>query len=279
MPRVLIVEDELGYAVELMSALRISTTPTQTMRFEVDITAEPMVAIEHARRDDIDIYIVDLKFKDPENPSIENPEIGKALIKEILEATNAGLIVHSTMPADEYAVEFMLLGADDYIEKMSREGGAREVREGKHLKDKQLALHEILRAKVLAVWRRVQLTRPSQFENIAHNGRLFLIGDWYFLIGSRELKNKKNETIRISPTEHALLRYLCAVQGHEIDVETFNLEILGRSPSEREKRVDNYIFRIRNRLGPSVQLTSNRAGKYRLLTVKELGNPSFVPSG
>lgn len=270
MPRVLIVEDELRYAVNLMKALTEPSPLSSNVRLDVEITPDPKVASEHAKRDDIDIYIVDLKFKDEKITSGENPEIGRRLIKKILEKTNAGLIVHSSMPADQNAASFMTLGADDYIEKMSRAGGVKEVREGKRVRIEEQALHEIIKAKIIAVWRRVQLTRPSQFKGFAHAGRKFMVGNWQFTIGRRELVNDKAEKIRLSATEHALLRHLCVVQDHEIDIDTFNLEVLGRSPSERTKRIDNYIYRIRNRLGPSVQLVSSRDKKYKLITAREL---------
>ena len=269
-PRILIVEDDLRYAVALMRVLRESDPTFPAVRFEVDITPDPLVAIEHADKDDTDIYIVDLKFPDEKSPLVGDQNIGKELVQKILERTNAGLIVHSSMPAEENAAQMLVLGADDYIQKASREGGTREVREGNLVKIEELGLQEIIKAKVLAVWRRVQLTRPAQFRDIAHTDRMFSIGAWRFRIGSRDLENDKGERIRISATEHALLRYLCTVESHEVDAETVNLEILGRPPSERYKRVDNYIYRLRNRLGPSVQLISTRDGAYKLLTLKEL---------
>ena len=271
MPRVLIVEDELGYAINLMRALSGFGAHPQERLLEVDMTPDPKAAHEHANRDDIDIYIVDLKFKDETDPFFENPKIGRDLIEKILEKTNAGLIVHSSLQADENAAAFMMLGADDYIQKMSREGGVSETREGAYIKVRDRALHEIIKAKVLAVWRRVQLTRPNTSQDFAHTSCTFLIGDWNFTVGKRELVNAKGQRIRVSATEHNLLRYLCIVKDHEIDIETFNLEILGRAPSERDRRVDNYIHRIRSRLGPSLELVSNRNGKYRLLMVTEVG--------
>jgi DNA-binding response OmpR family regulator len=269
-PRVLIVEDDLRYGVELMRALREIKPSLPTVRFEVDITPDPAVALAHATQDNTDIYIVDLKFPSAASPLIGDSDVGKSLIAKILERTKAGLIVHSSLPAERNAASLMMLGADDYIQKISRSGGTREVRKGKRIKLEERGLHEIIRAKVAAVWRRVQLTRPLQFRNIAHTGRVFLIGMWRFQVGNRQLDGERGERIRISATEHALLRYLCAVEDHEVDVETINVEILGRAADERDKRVDNYIYRIRNRLGPSVQLISKREGVYQLLTVKEL---------
>jgi DNA-binding response OmpR family regulator len=269
-PRVLIVEDNLLYAIALMRALREKNAEFPSAQFEVDITPDPKVAVEHANKDNIDIYIVDLKFPDEKHPVEGNPDIGKELVKSILESTDAGLIVHSSVPAEESAASLLLLGADDYIEK-KKDYETREVREGSVVKVEELKLQEILRAKVLALWRRIQLTRPAQFRDIAHSGRLFQIGAWRFRVGSRDLESDKSDSVRISATEHALLRYLCIVEEHEIDVETINIEILGRRSSDKQRRVDNYVYRLRSRLGASVRLISNREGAYKLMTVYELG--------
>jgi DNA-binding response OmpR family regulator len=274
-PKILIVEDELRYGINLMRALTdFSSSP---YRLDVDITPDPKVAYRHADLDDIDIYIVDLKLRDEESPFFENREIGNDLIEKILKKTNAGLIIHSSLEADENAASYMMLGADDYIQKASRKGGSKEIREGSRILIKEKALHEIIMAKVIAVWRRVQQTRPDEATNFAHTNRTFLIGDWKFIVGNRELVNLKGQKIRVTPTEHALLKYLSVVKTHEIDIETFNLEILGRSSSERDRRVDNYVYRIRTRLGPSVELVSNRERKYRLLTVVELFDDQTFP--
>ena len=65
-------------------------------------------------------------------------------------------------------------------------------------------------------------------------------------------------SIRITPTQHAFLRFLCTVEGHEIDRETFNLAILGRPEAEKNKRIDDFIYKFKNKVGPSVQLISKK---------------------
>lgn len=259
-PRILIVEDDLRYAVALMQALRANDPAFPYARLEVDVTADPAIALRHAKSDDIDIYIIDLKFRDEEFPERDDPEIGKKLLKDIRATANAGIIVHSTEPALIDAAQTMLMGADDFIEKMSRDGDYNSKR----------ALHQIIKAKVLAVWRRVQLVRPSTSDIFAHSDRVFVIGDLRFVVGHQELTNKIGEKIKISPTEHAFLRYLCTVEDHEIDRPTFNVSILGRNESEKDKRMDNFVYRMRLKLGPSVQLISRRDGVYKLINVSEL---------
>jgi len=248
----------LGYAVALMRALRESDTTFPYARFEVDVTADPSVALEHAERDDIDIYIVDLKFR---NAGLEDDaEIGKSLVKEIHSKAHAGLIVHTTVPAEIEAVELLLMGADDYIEKMSRDGDYTSNR----------GVHQIIRAKIISVWRRVQLIRPATAKTFVHWDRAFRIGDWLFVSGFEELTHPSGQRLKISATEHAFLRHLCTVEDNEIDRPTFNVSILGRKHSDKDKRMDNFIYRLRLKLGPSVQLISKRDGVYRLLPVTEI---------
>jgi DNA-binding response OmpR family regulator len=273
--RVLIVEDHLDYAVNLMRALREPSAVFPPVKFEIDLAPDPQGALQHIERDDIDVYIVDLKFKDEQNPGTENAEIGKSLVKSIVECTDSGVIVHTGEDAEENAVQLLLLGADDYIEKLPRSSEYDQIRRGTHLEIRERGLHEIIKAKVVALWRRVQLTRAPRSIGFAHTDRVFLVGDWNFVIGSRDLKDSRGETIRISATEASLLRHLCVVENHEIDIETFNISILGRSSLDKDKRIDNYIYRIRNRLGPSVQITSKREGVYKLIGVKEITSQSL----
>jgi DNA-binding response OmpR family regulator len=267
-PRVLIVEDQIEYAKVLRRALIEFDPPYPDLH--VEWTSDPRVARQHVDRDDIDIYIVDLKFPDEENQSVETPEIGRELAKDILQKTEAGLIVHSSLDADPYSIEFMMLGADDYIQKGERGDPIEGKREGSRVLVEEQKLYTYIKLKVISVWRRVQNIRPEHSRNLAHTNRTFLVGDWKFTVRKRDLVNQRGQTIRITSSEHALLEYLCLVQDHEIDVRTINLDILKRQPEEAEKRVDNHIYRMRTRLGPSVELVSNREGKYRLLTVNEV---------
>lgn len=257
--RVLIVEDDLNYAVELMRALRVKDPNFPTARFEIDITPDPAVALECADRDSVDIFIVDLRFKEPNHPDSGSAEIGKRLILDIQERTNAGIIVHTSVPDDVEGASTIALGADDYIEKMSLDGGFRGRR----------TVAQVIRAKIVALWRRVQLMRSGTATKFQHANRVFQIGVWQFHIGSRTLVSDTGEEAKLTPTEHALLRYLCVIDGHEIDREQFNASILGRDAGVDDRRIDNMVYRLRVKLGPSLQLISNHKKGYILVGVQE----------
>jgi DNA-binding response OmpR family regulator len=245
-PRVLIVEDELQYAVGLMNWLEDWRMPTVRGQCRVQIAADIDRALEHLSRDAIDIFIVDLVL-DKTQPY---RKIGTEFIREVVAKTNAGIIVHTSLsPSDAEAAELLIEGADDYIQKPSD--------------------METVRARILALWRRVQYVRPNKKSMQGHNNRAFLLGDWKFVVGSRILENSIGETLRLSPTEHAFLRHICVDENHECDRVNFNLAVLGRRPSEQNMRVDNLVYRLRAKLGRSLELISEEGG-YRLLDVREL---------
>jgi DNA-binding response OmpR family regulator len=248
-PKILIVEDNLRYAIELMRALKVSPRAPQSTSFDVDVTHNAADALKYLADDKVDIYIIDLKLDD-ETDNSEGLESGKNLVKQIVEKSNAGVIVHSSLPAETDAAPLLLLGIDDYIEKPSKP--------------------EIIRAKTLALWRRLQLVRPHFSGAFLHTNRVFQVGPWRFTVGNRDLKNDAGEINRLSATEHSVLRHLCTVQDHEIDRETFNLAILGRPVQERDRRMDTFIYKLRTKLGDEVRIISKRDGKYKLLSIQEL---------
>ncbi len=245
-PRVLIVEDNTQYAVSLVRSFRQSGS---FGLFEVDIATDLSSAWPYVERDEIDIYVVDLALpKSPER--VDSVENGKKLVSHIAERTNAGILVHTDRSLEREGEEMFALGADDYLEK----GGK----------------PEIVRAQAFALWRRIIMSRQGSNRLFVHTGRTFRIRDWRFVIGDRVITNDVNETARLSPTEHALLAYLCTVEDHQIDRREFNEAILNRPVHMRDQRIDNLIYRVRQKVGECLQLTSKAHGAYKLVDVKEL---------
>jgi DNA-binding response OmpR family regulator len=248
-PRVLIVEDELQYAVGLMNWLEDWRIPTVQGQCRVQIAADIERAAGYLNSDAIDIFIVDLLL-DKTQP---DRKIGAEFIRQIVTQTNAGIIVHTSLsPSDAEATKLLNEGADDYIQKPSD--------------------IETVRARILALWRRIQLVRPSKKNIQGHSNRTFIIGDWRFVVGSRILTNLAGETLRLSPTEHAFLRHICVDENHECDAVNFNLTVLGRRSFEQNMRIDNLVYRLRNKLRGSLELISDD-GAYKLIDVREV-NPS-----
>jgi DNA-binding response OmpR family regulator len=245
-PKVLIVEDDARCALALMRSFRESNS---SVFFEVDISEDVSSALTYIDRDAIDIYVVDLELPDKSQYglSVEN---GKKLISRISNRTNAGILVHSDSELDDEGEESLSLGADDYLEKSAKP--------------------EIVRAQTLALWRRVKMTRQEANRRLVHTGRTFRIREWRFVIGERIVTSQTDQGVRLSPTEHAFLSYLCTVDDHEIDRREFNEAILNRPAHKRDQRIDNLVYRIRQKLGDCLLLTSKTEGTYQLTDVTEL---------
>ncbi len=246
-PEVLIVEDNSELAIGLMNVLDDWEINNVQGRCKAHIATNIDRALTYLRDDRIDIYIVDL-ILDTSQPS---RKIGAEFIGNIVAQTKkAGIIVLTSLSeSDADASELLRQGADDYIKKPAE--------------------LDYVRARVEALWRRIQYVRPSMRGLHTHNDKEFLLGDWRFVVGSRILRNSAGETLRLSPTEHAFLRHLCVNENHECDVVTFNIEVLGRKSHEENMRVDNLVYRLRSKLGEDLELIANE-GRYRLLHVKEI---------
>jgi DNA-binding response OmpR family regulator len=250
-PRVLLVEDDEEYAIDLQSKLRHSHA--KSPRLSVDIARDFETALKFLDEDQIDIYIIDLSIIESPGTKDARKEAGIRLIQRIVARSSAGIIVHSSLSQDTEAEPLLNGGADDYIEK-------------------SLHAPQIIGAKIWALWRRIQQTRPQFSERFVHSRRVFQVGNWRFVIGDRDLVSVSGETARLSPTEHAFLRHLCTLEGHEIERREFNVSVLGRKEHEDDGRIDNMIYRLRDKLGPSFDLISKGKGVYRLLSVKVLNS-------
>lgn len=247
-PRILVVDDEPEIIKNLVRALSGPPIHVSDTLFDVQGETELACVQSFIEKDEIDIYIVDLKLKESKH-SHERKELGEQLIRKIAETTNAGLIVYSSEPVDQ-TIESLFDGADDYIAKGNSP--------------------TIIRARVSALWRRIKRTRPAFSQVYAHHNRSFQIGVWRFDITSRDLRNSEGRAIRISPIEHTLLSYMLTVEGHEIDRDHFSVYVLGRETHDTDRRIDNLISRLRKKLGDSVQFIANRTGGYKLLGASEL---------
>ena len=245
-PSILIVEDDPQLAIGLMNVLEDWQIPTVQGRCKVHIATNVERALSYLNNGEIDIYLVDL-ILDMAQP---NRRIGAEFIRDIITQTNAGIIILTSLSAsDAEAAELLNQGADDFIQKP--------------------ADVDIIRARVSALWRRIQYVRPAMRGMLAHNSRTYFLGDWRFVIGNRLLTNSLGETVKLSPTEHAFLRHICVDENHKCDVVEFNVNILGRRSHEESMRVDNLVYRLRNKLRGNLELVANE-GTYRLLNVREV---------
>jgi DNA-binding response OmpR family regulator len=101
-PHILIVEDDSDIAVQLQNFLKGSSR----LRIEgcdVDIARNLEAAREFLSRDEIDIYIVDLKIPIEEGTGA-SISVGRNFIKEIDENVCAGIIVFSSERREDESI-------------------------------------------------------------------------------------------------------------------------------------------------------------------------------
>jgi DNA-binding response OmpR family regulator len=250
-PHILLVENDPKYAIQLMNQLKNWSHPLADKPCIVDVAPDVECAREYLRQDKVDVFIVDLIMNESSDTADESKDVGQAFAREVWETTNAGIIVHTTLSEDDAGAASMLReGVDDYIRK-----GATDV--------------ETILARVEALWRRIQPIRPTKKSIYAHANRVFRIGAWKFIVGSRTLTKEDGETVKLSPTEHAFLRHLCTSENNECDKVSFNVSVLGRRAFEENMRVDNHVYRLRQKMGENLQLLFDE-GIYRLVDVREL---------
>jgi DNA-binding response OmpR family regulator len=241
--KVLIIEDNASYAEELR---RVFLSNYNELSFEVHIASSELEANKFILKNKIDVYIVDLEL--PEHEEHPSEEVGERLVRRIVRSTDGGVIVHTgILRADRE--DFLWGGVDDFIQKGD-------------------AISEVA-ARTFSVWRRVTKARKAT-ASLSGRARLYRIGKWKFEEGNRDLVSNFGETARLSPTELAFIQYLCTVDT-EIDRREFNIAVLARPAHEVGKRIDNLIYRLREKLGNTFQIISRHTdGAYKLIDVEQL---------
>lgn len=240
---ILIIEDDPQCVKDLRRAFEHAE---RGLTFNVSVAASASEALPYIKADQTDIYIVDLEL--PEFNAAPNEKVGELLVKKIVERTSSGIIIHSSKLRKDRE-DFLWAGVDDYIMKGD-------------------SISYVV-AKAFTVWRRVQDARNSGTTN-KKGKRSFRLGKWQFEAGNRTLVSDEGESIRLSPTELAFVQYLCTVDA-EVDRREFNVAVLGRPAYEEDKRIDNLVYRLREKLGDSFQIVSRHDnGTYKLLNFEEL---------
>ena len=242
--RILIIEDDTRYAEQLLKAF---SSNDRGLRFDVSLVTSSSEAEPFISHDQIDIYVVDLEL--PEFKAAPSEKVGELLVKNIIQSTSGGVIVHTHVLRKDRD-DFLWDGVDDYIMKGD-------------------SISNVV-ATVFAVWRRVKTARQSNTK-ARKRDRSFRLGKWRFEEGSRNLIADDSESVRLSPTELAFVQYLCTIDA-EIDRREFNVAVLGRPAYEEDKRIDNLVYRLREKLGATFQLLSRHdsEGTYKLISFEQL---------
>ncbi len=205
MKRLLIVEDDLSLARETAEFLADRGYAVDTA--DSVASARPFV---DART--IDLFILDIIL-----PGVS----GKVLCREIAETSRAGVIMVSSLEADEERISLLEMGADDYLVKPFNP-------------------LELL-ARVRAFFRRSGGSAPVQ--------RVTRFGAWAFEAGERQLKHEDGRIVTLTPSETQVLRYLTANPDIVFDREDIlAVSRVRQHAGSNDRSVDNLIKRLRQKI-------------------------------
>jgi DNA-binding response OmpR family regulator len=250
-PSILVVDDDDVDSENIEKALKDPNSKIGRLNCKVIRVRDVASARSYLQEDSIDVYFLDLEISERWWELVRK-ETGRAFVQNVVDNTDAGIIVCSNLPINTEAPPLLDYGADDYVEKSFG--------------------FYMIAPRAISVWRRTLIARPNKH---AHFGRTFWFGNWKFTIGDRVVTDNRGNSKRLSVTEHAFLRYLCVVEDHAINSDIFNIEVLGRDPHETHVRLDVFVPRLRGKFDNTVELLSQgRSGFYRLLDVQEV-KPRF----
>jgi DNA-binding response OmpR family regulator len=254
--RILVVENEKDHQERIVEVLNDYKYPVTGVSCKIFVATTIEEAYSFLDRDEIDVYVVDLKMT-----SANSTELGVKFIRNAVAKSNAGIIVCSTVHPERAALKLLELGADDYIWKVQPFWNSPPFR------DEDFPSQ--LKGRITALWRRIQLVRPQTSHLYAHVNRTFAVGEWRFVVGNKKLTTADDRSVRLSSTEHALLRYACVIEDHIVEAEKFSEDAL-RKDYKSDFRLDNLVYRLKAKLGHTVDWESIGARTYRLNTVREL---------
>ena len=207
MKRLMVVEDDIALGLETARFL-------VDRGYAVEFADDAVSARRIFETTPIDLFVLDIVM-----PGTS----GKVLCREIVESSRAGVIMVSSLEADEDRIALLELGADDYLVKPFNP-------------------LELL-ARIRAFFRRQDSSAPVS--------RVARIGDWTFEGGDRRIRHRDGKVVTLTPSEAQVLRYLTANPGIVFDRE----EILAVSrvrqhAGANDRSVDNLIKRLRQKIEP-----------------------------
>ena len=134
-PQILVVDDDAEVSA-VVRRLLVELEKARPFRADVTCALSARQALEFANKRKFDIFVVDLKLPDRESDRDPRAAVGRRLLSLLIQKPNSGIIVYSSEPKDRKAGEYLLLGADDFIQKTDGS--------------------EFLVEKIYALWRRVK---------------------------------------------------------------------------------------------------------------------------
>lgn len=237
-PTVAIVDDQLATTLEIIeNSFNLNNLADYLLGIETLKCETGQQLEEIAKTREIDLVIADLKMPDAKGGL--DVRVGLDVVSFCVQELNAAVIVFS---AESYAAaepRSLEEGADDYIEKFHGRG--------------RIAL-------------RTKYWLDRVFEEKRRKSEKYVVSGYVFKPGSRDLidMHDRRPTVRLSFSEHDLLKLMFRNAKRTVTREEYNVWILKREAETKDRRFDNQIHRLRNKLGDADAFRTIRGGGYRI---------------
>jgi DNA-binding response OmpR family regulator len=216
--RILVVEDEAPIADAVGARLR-------SEGYDVRLAADGPAGVEHARRWEPDLVILDLML-----PGLDGLEV----CRQIQRDHHLPVLMLTARDDETDLVVGLAVGADDYLTK-------------------PFSMRELV-ARVQALFRRIDAV-----AGVAPGRVLHVEDDIEVDIDARRVR-QHGEVVHLTPTEFDLLVCLAERPGRVLTRERLLADVWGYRDGSGARTVDSHVRALRRKLGDSVVRTVHGVG-------------------
>jgi DNA-binding response OmpR family regulator len=216
--RILVVEDEAPIADAVGARLR-------SEGYDVRLAADGPAGVEHARRWDPDLVILDLML-----PGLDGLEV----CRQIQRDHHLPVLMLTARDEETDLVVGLAVGADDYLTK-------------------PFSMRELV-ARVQALFRRIDTV-----AGVAPGRELHVEDDIEVDIDARRVR-QHGEVVHLTPTEFDLLVCLAERPGRVLTRERLLADVWGYRDGSGARTVDSHVRALRRKLGDRVVRTVHGVG-------------------
>ncbi len=216
--KILVVEDEALIADAVAARLR-------SEGYEVQLAADGPAGVEHARRWEPDLVILDLML-----PGLDGLEVCRLIQRE----RHLPVLMLTARDDETDLVIGLAVGADDYLTK-------------------PFSMRELV-ARVQALFRRIEAV-----AGVAASRALTLDDGIEIDIDARRVR-QRGEIVHLTPTEFDLLVRLAEKPGRILTREKLLVDVWGYRDGSGARTVDSHVRALRRKLGDGVVRTVHGVG-------------------
>ncbi|MBX3284031.1 MAG: response regulator transcription factor [Actinobacteria bacterium] len=216
--KILVVEDEALIADAVAARLR-------SEGYEVQLAADGPSGVEHARRWEPDLVILDLML-----PGLDGLEVCRRIQKD----RHLPVLMLTARDDETDLVIGLAVGADDYLTK-------------------PFSMRELV-ARVQALFRRL-----DALAGITAGRSIRLDDDIEIDVDGRRVR-QRGEVVHLTPTEFDLLVGLAEKPGRVLTRERLLADVWGYRDGSGARTVDSHVRALRRKLGDSVVRTVHGVG-------------------